>query len=176
MIYISIGCQCSPRMYIKENLKLEKSTGYKSCPFDLCITPYKSLYDCLKDDFARFFELELIPGGIADGDRSQCANPLEGYNIRNSYGMIFNHEGSTHSHLFCEGTNDDDYFIRDDFAKFKERYQKRIDNFYSYIQEHSEICFIHSLHEGIEGQGDLQKICDLLSSKYTGKIFTPMKI
>ena len=82
--------------------------------------------------FFAFFDLSLIPNQLIDGDRIFCSNPNEGYNITNSYGMIFNHEGSTHSHLFCEGTNDDDYFIRDDFAKFKKRYQKRINNFYSY--------------------------------------------
>ena len=61
--------------------------------------------------------------------------------------------------------------IRDDFAKFKKRYQTRIDNFRSYIREQDEIIFIHSLHPDIEGQGDLQQICDLLLDRYPGKSF-----
>ena len=129
-----------------------------------------------KDDYARFFELQLIPGQLADGDRSLCSNPSEGYNIKNGYGMIFNHEGSTHSHLFREGQYDNEYFIRDDFAKFKERYQTRIANFYSYIQAHDEIILIHSLHPEIESVGDLQQICDLLIDRYPGKIFRSIEI
>ena len=127
-IYISLGCQCGPRTYIKNKLKLTRDNGYKSCPFDLCITPYESLYKCLETDFEFFFDnLHTIPSPNAGGDRSKCGVGL--LNITNYYGIVFNHEGSTHSHLFKEGTNDDDFYIRDDFKKFKERYLTRIKNF-----------------------------------------------
>ena len=43
-IYISIGSQCWPRTY----------NGYKSFPFDLCITPAEALYKCIETDF-KFF-------------------------------------------------------------------------------------------------------------------------
>lgn len=49
-IYISIGWQCRPRQYIKEALNLTRNNGYKSCPFDLCMTSVESLYKCIETD------------------------------------------------------------------------------------------------------------------------------
>ena len=40
-------------------------------------------------------------------------------NITNFYNIVFNHEGSTHSHLFNIGKNDDLFFIRNNFEEFK---------------------------------------------------------
>lgn len=168
--YISIGCQCDPRIYIKKLLNLTHDNGYKSCPFDLCITPFESLCNCIETDFKFFFDnLHTIPGEKADGDRSKCSDVL--LNIKNYYGMTFNHEGSTHSHLFKEGKNDDQFYIRDDFKKFKERYSLRINNFLNYIEENNEIIFIHSLHKDICTERDLDKISDIFSKKYPTKIF-----
>jgi len=102
MVYISLGVNCRPRKYIK-SLGYSRTSGYKTCPFDICVTPFPALKKCIETDFAHFFEnLSLIPGPNASGDRSLCGDG--GVNISNSYGMIFNHEGSTHSHLFIDGT------------------------------------------------------------------------
>jgi hypothetical protein len=170
-IYISIGCECSPRIYIKHKLNITNHNGYKTCPFDLCITPFQSLYNCIKTDFEFFFDnLHTIPcGSNADGDRSKCGDGL--LNITNYYGIVFNHEGSTHSHLFKEGKNDDDFYIRDDFKKFRERYSARIKNFLNYIEENNEITFIHRLHPGICEKIDIDKLSELFSKKYPTKIF-----
>lgn len=169
MIYISIGSNCSPRVYIKETLKLTHENGYKSCPFDLCITPFESLYNCIETDFKYFFDnLHTTFGNNASGDRSKCGEGM--LNITNYYGIIFNHEGSTHSHLFKEGTNDDYYYIRDDFKKFKERYSLRILNFLNYIEENNEITCIHSSHPVI-CEKDITKLHELFSKKYLTKIF-----
>lgn len=54
IIYISLGYNCEPRIYIKGNLKISKSLGYKTCPFDLCVTNFDSLYNCIKTDFQYF--------------------------------------------------------------------------------------------------------------------------
>lgn len=175
MVFISIGCQCSPRSYIKNKLCLSKSQGYNSCPFDLCITPYQALYDCLSTDFHFFFDdLHLIPGINADGDRSLCGRGLE--NITNKYGMIFNHESSTHSHLFHNGTNDDMFYIRDNFLEFKKRYIARIANFHKYIEENENIILLHHLYKGICELADLEAICNILREKYPKKHFAYMQI
>jgi hypothetical protein len=84
--------------------------------------------------------------------------------------MIFNHEGSTHSHLFKEGNNDDYFYIKDDFKKFKERYSSRIKNFLNYIEENNEIIFVHSFLDICE-ERDLEKIYEIFSKKYPTKIF-----
>jgi hypothetical protein len=127
-MFISVGWNCTPRGYIKNNLSLSKQGGYLSCPFDLCVSPLKSVISAIEDDFASFFELSLLEDQQnADGDRSQAGPGTR--NITNAYGFIFNHEGSTHSHLFANGKNDDDFYIRDDFAQFRTRYTARIANF-----------------------------------------------
>ena len=83
--------------------------------------------------------------------------------------MIFNHEGSTHSHLFRDGTNDDDFYIRDDFLEFKKRYKKRISNFYQHIAENDIIVLVHK--KGDDGVADLAGICKILLDRYPLKQF-----
>uniref|UniRef100_A0A6C0EQ54 Uncharacterized protein n=1 Tax=viral metagenome TaxID=1070528 RepID=A0A6C0EQ54_9ZZZZ len=130
------------------------------------MTDYNALYNCLKTDFKDFFDLTIIPGQNADGDRSLCGEGKR--NITNSYGMIFNHEGSTHSHMFNIGQNDDDYYIRDDFNKFKEKYSLRISNFYNYIKENDEIVLVYHPHNGDE---NIKEICNILKDRYPDKTF-----
>jgi hypothetical protein len=51
---------------------MSRITGYKTCPFDLCQTPYESLIQCLRDNFEHFFDnLHLVDGVIADGLRTK---------------------------------------------------------------------------------------------------------
>ena len=169
-IYISIGYNCDPRTYMRYNLNISKNNGYRSCPFDLCITPYESLIQCLQTDFRHFFDnMHTIWGDNAGGDRSRCQT--EGHqNITNAYQMIFNHEGSTHAHLFTEGKDDDEFYIRNNFQEFRKRYSRRIQNFLDYIKENDDITLIHS------GDGDLAEILHLMRQKYPGKVFHGMKI
>ena len=115
-IFISLGWNCDGRFYIKNNLKLSSNNGYKTCPFDLCMTSYDSLYRCIETNFDHFFDdLRLIPGENANGDRTNAG--VGKLNITNSYNMIFNHEGSTHSHLFKNGTHSQHGF---EFIKLNE--------------------------------------------------------
>ena len=44
-IYISLGCNCAPRTYIKNHIGLSNANGYNTCPFDLCITNFEGIYD-----------------------------------------------------------------------------------------------------------------------------------
>ena len=157
-IYISIGCNCTPRGYIYKKFNLTKENGYKTCPFDLCITSYESLYNCLKTDFIYFFDNLTIN------------------NITNYYGIIFNHESSSHSYLFKEGCNDDYFYTRNDFYEFKKRYSERIKNFRDYIDEYDSITLVHSIHEGFNGEGDLQDICNILNEKYPNKKFSFIEV
>jgi hypothetical protein len=141
-IYISLGYNCDPRIYMKNKLNLTKQKGYKTCPFDLCITSFESLCKCIETDFQYFFDdLHLIPWGCADG--RNIHDLKNKHAIQNHYNMIFNHEGSGHSHLFKEGKNDDLFYIRNNFEKFKERYSIRLNNFRTYIKNYDNIIFIH---------------------------------
>lgn len=115
MIYISLGWNCAPAIMRKNKFKLSKENGYKTCPFDLCVTPYNGLIDCLKTDFSDFFNLR-IENGI----------------IMNKYNMWFNHEAPM------------ELYANNNFEKFKERYTNRINNFKEYLSGVFEVCFIHS--------------------------------
>jgi len=145
MIYISLGWNCEPRIQIKKKYGLYKSNGYKTCPFDLCMTPFENLKNCLKDDFKFFFDdLHLIqwPKNVS-GDRSKCGSGK--MVICNKYNMILNHESSVYSHKFLSpGQNDDFYYTRNNFELFKKRYINRINNYREYIKNYNKITFIHS--------------------------------
>lgn len=115
MIYISLGWNCSPAIIRKNIFKHSKDNGYKTCPFDLCVTPYKSLIRCLETNFENFFNLR-IENGI----------------IMNEYDIWFNHEAPM------------ELYANNDYEKFKQRYIIRINNFKEYLCGKNEICFIHS--------------------------------
>lgn len=142
-IFISLGYNCDPRIFLKEKLEMSKNNGYLSCPFDLCITPsFQTLVNILQSDFCVFFDdIQCIDWGNADGDRSH-AGPGN-MAISNNCGMIFNHEGGGHSHLFEVGKNNDYYFTENNFARFKERYNKRIENFRNYCRNANSVTFVH---------------------------------
>ena len=141
--YISIGYDCESRIYIANGFGMTKHNGYMSCPFDLSISPFRSVCTCIEEDFQHFFDgLKLVPGINAEGDRSLCGGGE--LNIINKYGMCFNYESPTHSHLFREGTNEDMYYVKNDFENFKKRYRKRIRNFRNYIETNNDIIFVYN--------------------------------
>jgi hypothetical protein len=171
--YVSIGWNCHPRVFIRNKLKLTKNNGYKTGPFDLCVTHYEQLVNCINTNFSKFFDnLHLQPGANAPGDRSKCGPG--GMDIVNSYGMIFNHEGSTHSHLFNEGRNDDHFYIRNNFQKFRERYTRRIQNFRNYINKSQEIVLIFNKHP--DNKHEDHELLNLFSNAFPRKKFILHKI
>ena len=97
----------------------------------------------------------------------------EGNVIKNHYGIIFNHEGSSHKHLFKDGNLDGEFYTRNDFQEFKKRYRRRIKNFFNYIKTYDEISFIYK-HDpenplSLAHKFDKQKLLDLLIRKYKDK-------
>jgi len=174
-IFISIGSNCNPRIYMKNKMNITKKNGYKSCPFDLCISSFDSIYQCINDDFKYFFdELELIDGINGKGDRSNAGDGNK--NIKNKYNFIFNHESPTHSHIF-NGDNgsikdDDEYFIRNDYEQFRKRYNDRINNFKNYMNEYTMITFLYNNYK----KNEIEKLYQLMITKYKNKIIHFVKI
>ena len=142
MIYISLGWNCSPAIMRKNNFKQSKLNGYNTCPFDLCVTPYQSLVDCLKTDFSNFFNLR-IENGI----------------IMNEYNMWFNHEAPR------------ELYSNNNFDGFKKRYEKRIENFKTYLNSNNEICFIHS-----DPFNSSNEICEIIKTTYPNLKFKILSI
>ena len=142
-IFCSIGKNCDSRIYMKNVLNISKKGGYKTCPFDLCMTSLESLLKTISDNFKTFYtDLHLIQGKNAEvGIRPKTAS--EGNKlITNIHNLVFNHESPTNSHLFRDGTNDDFYFIRNNFLHLRELYNARIFNFNSYIINNKYITLI----------------------------------
>ncbi len=132
-VYISLGYKCDPRVVIKNVYGFSKKNGYKSCPFDLCITPFNALCKILENDFSTFFDgLKII-----EWHNGTTA-------ITNKCGIIFNHEGGGHSHLFKVGRNYDTFFSKHNFKEFRIRYTRRIQNFQNYLKKANNITFVYT--------------------------------
>jgi len=140
--WISLGWNCDPRINLKNQYKTGRSNGYRTHPFDLCISPPSAVEDLLEHNFETFFKgLRVCAWGNASGNRSN-AGP-GGTAITNDAGIVFNHEGGGHSHLFSEGRNDDEFYIRNNFHKFRQRYEQRIKNFKNTSIKYDDIVFLY---------------------------------
>jgi hypothetical protein len=169
-IYISLGYNCYPRECIKYSFALNKENGYLTCPFDLCITPFDSLYDCIETDFKYFFDnLRLTPDLVEGQDITNCN--IHSKFIINYYNIIFNHESAIHSNLFKISRDDDLFYIRNNFEEFKKRYSQRIENFRYYINNYDNITFIYKNCDNSDknNENNLEKLKDLLHKKYNNK-------
>ena len=137
---ISLGWDCGPAYAgIGLNLKTTKENGYKTCPFDICITNYTGIVNCIKDDFKYLMDsnyLEVMKAEIQTPNNSvQIGDKL----IRNTkYNFIFNHESPEHGNLWNQEkwSNGQYHYVVNDFKELKERYNRRVTNFREYIKTH----------------------------------------
>ena len=135
-IGISLGWDCQPAIIgLKKGLRPSKEDGYKTCPFDMMLSNYPGLIECLKDDFKYLADpeyLELIRG------------PTEWTIFHKKYRFAFNHESPGHADLYIkeEWPEGRYHFILNNYAHFKERYNNRIKNFKSYMRSGKHIQFI----------------------------------
>ena len=122
--FISLGTRCFPRMFLTIHtcFKARKKYGELSCPFDLCITPLKSLEKILENDFADYFD-DLI----YDHESNWAFWRNKKYNI------FYNH--------------DNDIKTKDEFKK---RYGIRIQNFKNIIKNNKKTYFMLSDFEKID--------------------------
>ena len=136
---ISLGWNCeSAGKGVELGIRGVKANGYQTCPFDECITNYKGIILCLKEDFKYFCDpmyLAIIPAKFSTGGIVK-SEPLI-YNIR--YGFIFNHESPEHAELYRtqKWSGGKHHYIRNDFELFIDRYQRRINNFRNYVKNNS---------------------------------------
>jgi hypothetical protein len=145
---ISLGWNCSPAINRANNYGYNKSNGYLTCPFDLVVTPYDGLCNCILDNFDRskFFNLRVEYDPI---NKQDC--------ILNEYDMWFNHESEqlynndkVEWHPGKWGENN--------FKLFKERYERRIENFNNYINKNNVLFIIENPHENINKIMNIIKI------------------
>jgi hypothetical protein len=156
-IGISLGNVCYSAIYAVENgLRKKKADGYNTCPFDLMVSNYKGVVECIKNDFKFFCNpkfLQLQPHSL----------------INTKYNFGFNHETPGHADLYlhenwAEGEN---HFINNNFKHFIERYKKRIQSFKRYLKNPNNfIIFIIQFTHEPHPEENLQSLRDALASKY----------
>lgn len=101
----------------------------------------------LEDDFKYYLDDKYLilrkepPMKAILGD-TQTDDQMWIYN--SYYNFAFNHESPGHARLYESEKWEDgiNHFVNNNFEKFKERYQKRIDNFRYYIKNASHINFL----------------------------------
>lgn len=129
-IGISLGFRClSAQRGVELGLRGTKKLGYKTCPFDLMVSPYKQMIECIKNDFADFVNPEYLKV------EKQVDNDIYIKNIK--YEFIFNHESPVHAN-FCTIERwplGKDHFVLNNYKLLIERYQTRIDNFRAYVND-----------------------------------------
>lgn len=145
---ISLGWRCETATEaVRLKLRQIKKQQYNTCPFDLCVTHYDGIIKCLKDDFKHFCDPKYLilrdePKMIKHFGNSQTENQKWIYNTY--YDFAFNHESPGHANLYIneEWPNGKNHFCENNFKKFIERYDNRINNFRNYIKSGNKINFI----------------------------------
>ena len=123
-IGISLGNVCySAEWGVENQVRKRKEDGYNTCPFDLMVSNYKGIIECIYTDFIDFYNPEYL---VLTEDR---------FILNTKYNFGFNHESPDHANLYLhenwpEGTM---HFVNNNYAHFIERYKTRIESFYSYI-------------------------------------------
>ena len=157
---ISLGWNCeSASMGVSLGIRNKKENGYKTCPFDECITNYNGIILCIEEDFKYFCDinyLKLIPAKFSTGGIMR--DELLIHNTR--YNFIFNHESPDHANLYIvqNWVGGKNHYIDNNYFLFIERYTRRINNFRYYINNNYKITFIigkfdndySELHETIQ--------------------------
>jgi hypothetical protein len=160
---ISLGWNCHSAAYSVENgIRQKKSEGYLTCPFDILISNYEGVVECIRDDFKYMCDekyLEIL------------LHNEETYIYNTKYKFIFNHESPYHDNLYInekwkEGPN---HFINNNYKNLKLRYNKRIQNFKKYLNENTVI-FVITVWNKTED--DLCKLKYVLNEKYPNLKYT----
>ena len=164
-IAISLGWNCMPAIKgIHLGIRQTKGNGYKTCPFDIGLSNYEGIINCLREDFEYICDtayLKVVQAPFNAGPFEKGV-PLI-YNTR--YNFIYNHESSTpdggNLYLTENWSGGKTHFIDNNFEKFVERYKRRIENFKYYINNSTKIIFIISKYSD-----DLSELTKVLNDKY----------
>ena len=147
---ISLGWNCAPAARRAYDFNYNKCNGYLTCVFDMVVTPYQGLCQCILDNFDRskFFNLRIEYDHI---NKQDC--------ILNEYNMWFNHESEksekSEKYEWYPGK-----WAENNFKLFIERYERRIENFNNYINKNNILFIIENPHD------DINKLIDIIKVKY----------
>ena len=159
-IGISLGWNCHSAKWGVENIvRKRKENGYKTCPFDIMVTNFPGICQCIQDDFRYLCDenhLELIK---VDDNESTI------YNTK--YNFAFNHESPGHANLYL-GENwplGKNHFVVNNYENLKNRYSTRVENFINYLSNPDNyVTFIVTTWN--KTNNDMQCLIDILKLKY----------
>ena len=156
-VAISLGNTCySAQWGLEKNLRKSKENGYRTCPFDLMVSNYKGVIECIKTDFLDFTNPKFL-----------ILNQTGIFNTKYNFG--FNHESPGHADLYLhenwpEGTN---HFIHNNYKHFIDRYNRRIESFINYLRDpKNHIIFIIQFTNEINPNNNFYELRDVLKEKY----------
>ncbi|MEO0684177.1 MAG: DUF1796 family putative cysteine peptidase, partial [Cyanobacteria bacterium J06649_11] len=123
---VSLGEDCLPRVIsTRWGLKAIRAHGELSCPFDLSVHSYRTICELIENDFSGY----LSPQNLETQSNSKVHFGIPF--VRNKKDdCIFNHERGA-------------YWSQNNFQAFVKRYEKRIENFYQYIDNESVLFVLH---------------------------------
>ena len=166
---ISLGFNCDSATYgVNHNYRITKEMGYKTCPFDLMITNYQGIIDCINDDFKFFIDLNYIEIIKSTSKTIFITNNTQDNLIyNNKYKFIFNHESPGHANLYLteKWKNGIQHYTNNNYEKFIEKYDNRINNFRYYINNGYFINFILTRYN-TEKISDIPLLHYTISKKY----------
>jgi len=137
---ISLGWNCcTTSIGVKQGLRGLKKDGYKTCPFDLMVSNYEGVIQCLYDDFKDFTNpecLKLFPS--PDGEEIIIRNI--------KYKFCHNHESPGHAnlHIIQNWEGGKTHFVDNNYEKLIERLNQRVQNFRNYMNSGNHINFLIS--------------------------------
>ncbi len=157
---ISLGWNCNSAVKgVELGIRKKKEDGYKTCVFDMFVSNYPNMVQCIKDDFKYLLDDNFLTlKEETNGEKTI-------YNTKYKFG--FNHESPGHADLYIkenwpEGIN---HFVLDNYKNFKTRYNKRIDNFRSYLlDENNFITFLITRYKSTDE--DLFELKNALAERY----------
>jgi hypothetical protein len=144
---ISLGWDCDPAIIsVNHGIRPRKNAGYKTCPFDLMVSNYEGMCQCIIDDFKCFSDIDYLI--LKDN-----------FIINTKYNFIFNHESPGNKDI-SHTWSTINFFVENNYKNFIIRYEERINNFRNYIKDNN-IFFIHKRYNRLSIELD-----KIIHSKY----------
>jgi hypothetical protein len=168
-IGISLGWNCNSAIHgVQNGIRMSKKDGYLTCPFDEMVTNLSGLIKCLHDDFKYFCDDAYLTINTCTSESEHLQHIKNDNLIHNTYyNFIFNHESPGHANLYLtqQWSGGIDHYVKDNYKEFKNRYNRRINNFLNYINDpNNYITFI--IHGYSEQNENITELKNVLNKKY----------
>lgn len=140
---ISLGWNCyTAYRGVDWGYRTRKAQGYKTCPFDEMVTNYEGIVECINDkldlltDTSYIRVIRLPPDAIH--------NPNDNLIHHSKYKFWFNHESPGHANLYLTQNwpGGKEHYIANNYEKFRERYNRRVENMKRYCTSGERVNFL----------------------------------